>query len=369
MASCSSISQKPNRDLANEVFESHDSSESNDSKESSSTPFTTTAEAMLEKSNCWPLTVHRIATDLLNPQMTESTDAFADYRIHQACFDKNIRENFNFDPFKLSDKQTPSAGFAYLLVNADYLYSKSQMKDLAFQLKRNPDDAQLFKKTFTIDNINTDTQVLGLEGDDFYLVIFQGTSSGMDWINNFNLLRTTSRSNSTTDEGYHRGFWINLESVRESLVSELNLHPQKKVFFIGHSLGGALAHIFLARSIKESGFFDANRIDTISSWGAPRSMSPALANEIEIHSAKYGVTIQHFSRPSDPVPHLPPISLGYQAVTPHLFRNPLSLEWSTTSDYRYKSVLKANLLDPESAHMGRGYFNFHATELNFLNEP
>ena len=108
-------------------------------------------------------------------------------------------------------------------------------------------------------------------------VSFRGTTNIQNWLTNLNIAQ---------QNGFHAGFLQAFQTVEAPLRAELlsaarNSHG--RVFFTGHSLGGALATVasyHLAPDLTSQRGFDPNDI-VMYSFGAPRSTSTSLAPAFE----------------------------------------------------------------------------------------
>ena len=108
----------------------------------------------------------------------------------------------------------------------------------------------------------------------------------------------------------HFGFlkqfhWVE-KSIHENLLRLNVLHPNANIAFVGHSLGGVLAHLSAIYAVKEYGF-DARRI-IIQTSGQPRT------GDAELVKLSRSCQFAHYSRLAnvfDLIPHLPPVKLGY----------------------------------------------------------
>jgi len=116
----------------------------------------------------------------------------------------------------------------------------------------------------------------------------------------------------------HEGFATAYRAVRSQLWSVLENTPHRpgaRVYFTGHSLGGALAtlaSVDLADDMQELGYLK-NDVVTYT-FGAPRSMSREMAG----FHASLVPTSHAVANPRDPVPHLPPVLDGDSNPYSHL---------------------------------------------------
>lgn len=86
---------------------------------------------------------------------------------------------------------------------------------------------------------------LVLESDDDIIVAFRGSQSDEDWLMDADILQTSFPY--IHDGGLvHNGFLSIYHSLRDELVNTItDLDTEKEIFVTGHSLGGALATLFI----------------------------------------------------------------------------------------------------------------------------
>jgi len=111
--------------------------------------------------------------------------------------------------------------------------------------------------------------------------------------------------------GFLEAFREEQATVVDSVTRLMKGNPKYQLVVTGHSLGGAVATI-AATELRKRGF----EVSLVT-YGAPRVGNEALAKLISASGANFRVT--HLN---DPVPRLPPLTLGYRHVEPeyHIFR-------------------------------------------------
>jgi hypothetical protein len=324
-------------------------------------------EEILKQDHCWPLFMNRTSIKLVNPQSESRSSQFEEFDPEVLCFPYSIQNNFQWNLDESTTLNTKGPGLLFLLTNAQYLYSPDQFKSLVLALRRQASDGtqtQVFFKSYWVDNIDRDTSVSILEASDHFIVIFQGTTSGLDWAYNMNLIPQYVRKGDWASY-YHQGFYTNYSAIHTQLKSVLERDPKKKVVLVGHSLGGALAQIFLARSLGEKNFFDSSRIHSIITWASPRAFSTKVSTFVEGELKAKGISQLRFSKPEDLIPHMPPLVLGYQALGQSVWRDPVNHEWLNSDEKDEEGFLNRpkEFFGVPKNHMGKAYFEIHAKEL------
>lgn len=128
-------------------------------------------------------------------------------------------------------------------------------------------------------------------GNDFAIVAVRGTYmfSLTDWLIDLNAAKYESAAGF-----YHEGFALEADKVLSELEGLIG--KGKRVYFTGHSLGGAVASILCQQ------WPDQVNVQTPYVFASPRF---AWAQQAE-QSRRY-----MFQKSNDPVPHLPPRSWGF----------------------------------------------------------
>ncbi|KAI9761622.1 MAG: hypothetical protein M1840_001738 [Geoglossum simile] len=145
------------------------------------------------------------------------------------------------------------------------------------------------------------------ETNHLVVLSFRGSVTASNWITNAQIefYQTELCDNCQA----HLGFWHSWISVRSQVLDTLtagNLFPSHKLIVTGHSLGGAIATL----AISELRYLGYNA--TLYTFGAPMAGNQELATYISNQpGGNYRIT--HFN---DPVPLLPPPSLGFAHTAP-----------------------------------------------------
>lgn len=137
------------------------------------------------------------------------------------------------------------------------------------------------------------------------VVSFRGTEplSIKNWISDLDFIKEPYKLCNSCE--VHAGFYNIYKSIREDLIFNYNKYIKKygnKVYITGHSLGGAIAHHFVA-DLKSNNFDLRKTI--VYTFGMPRTGNKNFSNYLSdvVH---YRVTHN-----ADPVPHILLIDLGF----------------------------------------------------------
>jgi hypothetical protein len=172
-----------------------------------------------------------------------------------------------------------------------------------------------FTRIRRIENQETDTQLIIASNSVHVCLVFRGTEKKQDWNTNLNLSffrlwgrerKERKRIKSVMKKlgmgSVHFGFFTALESVIDDVISELEQIRGKKLWVVGHSLGGALANL-AALALSNRGFV----IYGLFTFGAPRVGWRSFAKRFKklIHRSA------QFVNANDLVPKIPPPVFGY----------------------------------------------------------
>lgn len=139
-----------------------------------------------------------------------------------------------------------------------------------------PDIEPMFVKSQ--DNGFTDTQVAilnQLTSDRLYIV-FRGSDTSIDWINNFQFRQQIyPYGDGNTEVKFHQGFMTGYFAVRQALLDAMEKFEGQQVIVTGHSLGGALATI-AALDLQYNLGSDHDLNFEVYSFGAPRVGNSAM---------------------------------------------------------------------------------------------
>ncbi|KAK4691188.1 hypothetical protein P7C71_g5762, partial [Lecanoromycetidae sp. Uapishka_2] len=144
------------------------------------------------------------------------------------------------------------------------------------------------------------------------VLAFRGTHGIRNELTDIDVFRVPTDICSNCD--CHQGFWDSWIEARSGVTTAISntqaMHPDYGVVVTGHSLGGAIADI-AAAEIRKSGINCE-----LYTYGAPRIAGSVLSDFITntVNGSVYRVT-----HTDDPVPRLPPISLGFVHISPEYY--------------------------------------------------
>jgi triacylglycerol lipase len=188
-----------------------------------------------------------------------------------------------------------------------------------------------------IEDAGTDTLCFAAWNAVDLFVVFRGTRDLRNWITDLDVRRVNvaaalcadSRAGgSTLQPEVHEGFWTALECVWPALNGLLTANaPGKRVWFGGHSLGGALAMLAAARfnmgraAVPRSpDSVDAQqRVPTdvwLYTFGQPRVGDGAWRDWFDARMRGQAFRVVHAE---DVVPRVPPLLFGYRHAGVEVF--------------------------------------------------
>ena len=193
------------------------------------------------------------------------------------------------------------AGFSTAQANTSVYLSAAAYCDKSSYLSRSfKGPAAGFVATSVIHDDRTDTTgYIGyLPSDKSIYVVFRGSVSLKNWIEDLDALKTEYTSYPECGCQVHNGFFIAEQAVIASIVSEvqnlMSAHPGYKVKVAGHSLGAALAQLAAMDLLK------AGIACTAYNFGQPRTGDKTYAA-----FATAALPIWRMVHNKDQVPHLP----------------------------------------------------------------
>jgi triacylglycerol lipase len=161
-----------------------------------------------------------------------------------------------------------------------------------------------------LDCPDSDTQALICRSGRAILVAFRGTepSRVKDLMTDLNMQFVPGPMGQV-----HRGFLTGLEAIWDKLMDAIAARQDGKrlVWFTGHSLGGALAQLAVARLIRTR-----RTVQGLYTYGAPRCGNAAFASQFDRDARHYTFRIVN---EEDVVPKVAPRFLGYEHAGRHCF--------------------------------------------------
>lgn len=167
------------------------------------------------------------------------------------------------------------------------------------------------------------------------ILVFRGTDSDIDWVADAIFYQVPYPY--VNGQGkVHGGFLSIYDSCREEIIEALKtVHPLKKLYITGHSLGGALATL---STIDLAHVFPQKDI-VLYNYGSPRVGDLDFMNLFYQYNPRAIRFVNHF----DLVPHLPPAKIfnfinkktyNYRHIfSPYYFAKPaLSVEGNHSID-------------------------------------
>jgi len=209
------------------------------------------------------------------------------------------------------------------LINAWWLCEAATLvysaPTLAERVLRNKARLQQFR-SFAIDG---GTECFVASNEEFAIVAFRGselrTREGhpRDFSEIFNDWRRNAdirTSNSVPGAKVHQGFADGARAVWDGGHGDyLARLPTRKVWFTGHSLGGALATLAAARALADR---DRGRLDGLYTFGSPRVGDEDFADSFRRMLAERGLTYYRFVNGEDVVAAVPHFSKPRLSIPP-----------------------------------------------------
>lgn len=198
-----------------------------------------------------------------------------------------------------------------------YAYEKDNI-DLDKKLTSEYPDFKILKKIREDEN-TYDTQAFVAYNKDKVIVAVRGSSSIQDWFNNIKVGKYTNESTSEYCKyaAMHGGFHLSARYLKGATISgdenitvatEISRLQKegRKVYFTGHSLGGAVANVLAFFASYESDIV----VDGVYTFGEPRTGNDSY---LSCHDAKLRTKTFRFINNRDVVSRVPPFG-GYNQV-------------------------------------------------------
>lgn len=148
------------------------------------------------------------------------------------------------------------------------------------------------------------------------LVVFRGTHDSQGVMTDLNFFMS-SNSFINLPGGVHGGFKLAFDSIQPALNAALDIarRPGIPTFYVGHSLGGALAAL-AAVDGKAKGV----KVEGLVTLGQPRT---GTAYYVTHFPAEIRAKYVRYVHGNDPVPHLPPAAASAFSAATAFAQNPL----------------------------------------------
>ena len=143
-------------------------------------------------------------------------------------------------------------------------------------------------------------------------VVFRGSSSVRNWIDDFEVLKTTYTSFAEcADCNVHKGFYAMTLALKSDVIQSIQRLPYSHVIVTGHSEGAAVAQLMCMELY-------ANDIDCdVYNFGQPRIGDPNYAT----FANRVIKNLFRFTHNKDIVPHVPPPEMNYQHSCQEIYEN------------------------------------------------
>lgn len=174
-----------------------------------------------------------------------------------------------------------------------------------------------YKETL-YDNITDLQGYIGtMDSTESIYIVLRGSSSVMNWLDDFEILRVSYDTYPECNCTVHYGFYESALGVTFNTLSSIQslrtAYPGYSIVVTGHSYGAAVG-LLLALELKKSGFVNIK----VYNYGQPRVGDDAFARFVNTVFAKEDyVRVTH---DRDVVPHLPPTEgFGYYHACGEVF--------------------------------------------------
>ena len=136
-------------------------------------------------------------------------------------------------------------------------------------------------------------------------VIFRGTSSMTNWLDDAEIIQTSYTTFPECDCKVHSGFYKSAVAVRDTAISSVRAllakYPHFKIYVSGHSYGAAVAQLISMELIAK------NIPSNVYNYGQPRIGNAKYAEFVNTKLT----TMFRLTHDKDMVPHVPLTSMNY----------------------------------------------------------
>ena len=167
---------------------------------------------------------------------------------------------------------------------------------------------------------------------DNIVVSIRGSMDFSNWVSDFNA-RLTHPFPYAPDVGVHSGFWgeysIMKSALHQSLLSARSLLNVSTLVVVGHSSGGANAHLLSYELSSPGGPLPGFIVRLLSTYGSPRVGNAAFSRSSAASLAFRHDRATHYH---DLFPHLPERVLGYEHGAQEVFYDEEGAEYKLCED-------------------------------------
>lgn len=146
-------------------------------------------------------------------------------------------------------------------------------------------------------------------------VVFRGSSSTLNWLDDFEIILIPYDTYPECKCKVHTGFYHTTLAIKDQVIDAINkqkkINPTYNIISTGHSLG-AIISLMISLELKKVA------INALTyNYGQPRGGDKIFASFV---NSKLGLTNYYrFVHNKDMVPHVPPLSFGYYHSCTEIF--------------------------------------------------
>jgi len=202
-------------------------------------------------------------------------------------------------------------GYSKLLVDFSVLSYIEDETSLINQLSKKYPNYKLLRK-IEEDETGYDAQGFVAYNDENIIVAIRGSSSAEDWFNNFKITHFTNDitksycPEAAVHGGFHRSALV-LKNIKLNKIENETIYHKistlqkegRKLYFTGHSLGGAIANVLAFFTVYETTI----EVDGIYTFGEPKSGNEGFR---QCHDKKLSNKTFRFINNRDLVARVPP---------------------------------------------------------------
>ncbi|KAF8305292.1 putative lipase [Trypanosoma cruzi] len=176
------------------------------------------------------------------------------------------------------------------------------------------------QKVRVFTNAKHSTQAFVGVNDSMIVVSFRGTRDINNWLHNLDFIPVPYIRDGCVGCLVHAGFHCELESLWAEMRGYLQELVAGKgiegILITGHSLGGAMATIAAANLMSQNPLFPSALKVLLYTFGQPRVGNEPFVSWLLASFCRGGHESYRVTHKRDPVPHVPPMFVGYLHV-PH----------------------------------------------------